>query len=450
MSEHKVMNRWLVVVGGILIQLCLGAIYAWKAFAGKLEGAGFSKTETQVIFSAGLLTFAVVMALLAGRWQKKVGPRMVAMVGGIVLGIGYIFAGLSGTSFWGILFGVGLLGGAGIGLAYVCPIAALVKWFPDKKGLITGLAVAGFGFGALIWIKLTTGFDFGPIDLTFGWKGLYGMGMTFSQVFMLYGVLFAVIVILGSLVMVNPPDGWQPAGWQPPTGSQAASSGSVNLTEKEMVRTSQFWILFLTFTAGGMAGLMVIGIIGLFGVEALMAGGIDKVRADLIAGTAMGLFYALLNGIGRIAWGAISDKTGRKNAIILMSAAQGIMMIVFYFIGGSEIGLYIGAAIIGFNFGGNFALFPGATADYFGNKNVGTNYPWVFMAYGVGGVVGPILGGIMGDHQLWMWAFIPCGVACLLAAVLSMGLKPIQPAGMAVEAPVPAPSLTQQARRDQE
>ena len=424
MTEQKVMNRWIVVVGGILIQLCLGAIYAWSAFTKKLEEGGFTKTQTQIIFSVGLLTFAVVMALVAGRWQRKIGPRRVAMTGGLVLGVGYLLAGFSGVNFWGIMIGVGLLGGAGIGLGYVCPIAALIKWFPDKKGLITGLAVAGFGFGALIWVKLTGGFKFGPVDLTPGWKGLYGMGWGVCEVFKLYGVLFAVLVVLGSLVLVNPPDGWKPAGWSPAV-SGTAVSGTLALTEREMVRTKQFWILFLTFAAGGMAGLMVIGIISLFGVDSLTAKGVAKEQALVITGTAMGLFYALMNGIGRIVWGAASDKLGRKNSIVLMSLAQGVMMIVFYFLGGSEAGLYAAAAIIGFNFGGNFALFPAATADYFGNKNIGINYPWVFMAYGVGGVVGPILGGYMGDHKIWMWAFIPAGIACLIGAVLSMGLRPV-------------------------
>jgi OFA family oxalate/formate antiporter-like MFS transporter len=427
MSEGKVMNRWLVVVGGILIQLCLGAIYAWSAFTKKLTEApfDFTKLQTQIIFCAGLASFAVVMALIAGKWQKKVGPRLVAMTGGIVLGVGYVIAGFSGTSFLGILLGVGLLGGAGIWLAYVCPIAALVKWFPDKKGMITGLAVAGFGFGALIWIKLTGGFKFGPVDLTPGWTGLFGAGWSVSAVFKLYGVLFAVLVGLGSLVTINPPDGWLPVGWTPPT-SGAASSGGVDFTVGEMVRTFQYWILFLTFTVGALAGLMVIGIIKLFGIDALAANGVEAAKAGVITGTAMGLFYAFLNGLGRIIWGTVSEKTGRKNAIFLMSAIQGVMMIVFYFIGGSEIGLYVGAAVIGFNFGGNFALFPAATADLFGNKNVGLNYPWVFLAYGVGGIVGPFLGGAMGDAKLWMWAFIPAGIACLAAAALTLALHPVE------------------------
>jgi len=428
MDEQKVMNRWWVVVGGILIQLCLGAIYAWSAFTGRLnalDGAfRFTKIQTQFIFSLGLASFAVVMALVAGKWQAKVGPRVVAITGGLVMGLGYVIGGLSGASFWGILLGVGLLGGAGIGLAYVCPIATCVKWFPDKKGLITGLAVAGFGFGALIWVKLTSGFKFGPLDLTPGWTGLYGAGWGVSQVFILYGVLFAVLVTLGALVMLNPPEGWKPAGWTPPTGAAAATSGQSNFTVGQMVRTPQYWSLFVMFTIGATAGLMVIGVIGLFGKDALTGHGIEAAKATVIAGTAMGLFYALLNGLGRIIWGSLSDTLGRKPSIALMSLLQGVMMILFYFIGGYEWGLYLAAAVIGFNFGGNFALFPAATADFFGNKSVGTNYPWVFLSYGVGGIVGPIVGGAMGDAKAWGWAFIPAGIACLVAAGIALALKP--------------------------
>jgi OFA family oxalate/formate antiporter-like MFS transporter len=295
MAEAKVMNRWWVVVGAILVQLCLGAIYAWSAFTGKLTVQDgifhFTKTQTQIIFSLGLATFAVVMALIAGKWQAKVGPRIVAMTGGIVLGIGYLIAGFSGTSFWGILIGVGLLGGAGIGLGYVCPIATCVKWFPDKKGLITGLAVAGFGFGALIWIKLTSGFVFGPVNLSPGWKGLYGAGMGVNQVFILYGILFAVLVVLGALALVNPPKGWKPAGWTPPTGAAATGCGHANFATGEMVRTAQYWILFFIFMIGATAGLMVIGVIGLFGKDALTGNGVEAAKAVIITGTAMGLFY---------------------------------------------------------------------------------------------------------------------------------------------------------------
>ena len=435
MAEKKVINRWLVVLGAILVQLCLGAIYAWSAFTGKLTAADgafhFTKTQTQIIFSVGLAVFAVVMALIAGKWQTKVGPCKVAITGGLVLGLGYIVAGLSGTNFWGILLGVGVLGGAGIGLGYVCPIATCVKWFPDKKGLITGLAVAGFGFGALIWIKLTSGFVFGPVNLTPGWKGLYGIGWGVSKVFMLYGVLFGALVTLGAILLKCPPDGWKPAGWTPPTGAAASACGHADYTTNEMMKTAQYWSMLIIFIISATAGLMVIGVIGLFGKDALTGNGVEAAKAVIITGTAMGLFYSLMNGFGRIIWGSVSDVCGRKNAIMVMCMLQGVMMIVLYYIGGTEGGLYLSAAIIGFNVGGNFALFPAATADFFGNKNVGTNYPWVFLAYGVGGIIGPILGGVMGDSKAWMWAFIPAGIACLLAGFLAMGLKAPKPRAVA-------------------
>ena len=419
-------NRWIVVLGGIIIQLCLGAIYAWSAFTKVLvsDPFNFTKTQTQIIFAAGLVSFAVVMALIAGKWQAKVGPRRVSIAGGMVMGLGYVIAGLAGASFWGIFIGVGLIGGAGIGLAYVCPIAALVKWFPDHKGMITGLAVAGFGFGALIWVKLTAGFKFGSYDLTPGWDGLFGSGYTVNEVFILYGIVFAAAIGLGSLVLVNPPENWLPKGYTPPPAKDLSRSGGIDYTPSKMVRTVQFWSVFMIFVFGAMAGLMVIGVIKLFGVDQLTAHSVEMTRANIITGTAMGLFYALSNGLGRIIWGSLSDTLGRRKSIALMSLIQGIAMLSFFYMGRYEWGLYLGAAVIGFNFGGNFALFPAVTADLFGNKSVGTNYPWIFLAYGVGGIVGPILGGIMGDHHWWMWAFVPAGILCIFGSILAMTLKP--------------------------
>jgi OFA family oxalate/formate antiporter-like MFS transporter len=433
-------NRWIVVIGGILIQLSLGAIYAWSAFTKKLSEApfGYDKATTQWVLSLGLVGFAISMLCVAGKWQARSGPRVVAIAGGLLMGAGYFIAGFAPadqTAIWWILIGVGLIGGLGIGLAYVCPIATLVKWFPDKKGMITGLAVAGFGFGALIWVKLTQGFKFGPFDLTPGWEGLFGMGWTIQQVFRLYGVLFAVTVCAGAMVMINPPAGWLPKGWTPPLSTDT-SAGGADFLPRQVIRTPQLWGLLVTFFVGSVAGLMVIGVIGLFGQDSLTAAGIEEGQAVIITGTAMGLFYALFNGLGRIVWGTISDFTGRKLAIILMCLSQGAMMIVFYFIGGSEWGLYLGAAVIGFNFGGNFALFPAITADFFGNRNVGVNYPLIFPAYGLGGVVGPVLGGLMGDHKIWMWAFIPAGIACFFGAGLMMLMKPPRPLEVAISEPV--------------
>lgn len=428
MTEGKLMNRWWVVVGAILIQLCLGAIYAWNVFTNALTQApyDFTQTQTQIIFAVGLATFAVVM-ILAGRLQAKFPPRLIALAGGLVLGIGYVAAGFVGTSFAGHVITIGLLGGAGIGLAYVIPIAVGVRWFPDKKGMLTGLAVAGFGFGALLWIKLA------------GSPGYLIANFGVANVFIIYGIAFAVLVSLGSLVMVNPPEGYRPEGWQPPAAGTQAGISDHDMSPREMLATPQFYMLWTMFIAGAMAGLMVIGIIKLFGMDALTlrfaSEGLGQedaaLKAAAVADTAMAVFYALANGLGRIVWGIISDRLGRKLSLFLMLASQGVFMLLFFYMAGNPYLLYLGAALIGFNFGGNFALFPAATADLFGSKNVGINYGWVFTAYGIGGIAGPILGGWFGDLaeaqgniNAWLTPFLIAGVACLVIGMLALALKP--------------------------
>lgn len=400
-------NRWLVVLGAVLIQLCLGAIYAWSVFTKPLVEYGWTKTETQAVFAAGLAVFAIAM-VIAGRMMPKWGPRKLAIVGGTVLGIGYVLAGVTGgSSFWPVFIFVGIVGGAGIGLAYVVPIAVGMRWFPDKKGLVTGLSVAGFGFGAMLWVKLAD-----------SWANLLSPAVLgLSGTFTLYGVIFFLAVLIGGIWMTFPPEGWQPAGWTPPapeTGKRLA--GSVEFASREMLLTPQYYMIMLTFAFGASAGLMSIGLMKLFPMQALTAAGLDTTSASAIAGTAMAIFFSLANGIGRIAWGAISDKIGRKASITLMMASQGIAVILFQWMAGTPALLYLGATLIGFNFGGNFSLFPYITADTFGTRSVGQNYGWVFLAYGVGGIVGPILGGKLGDMGNFPLAFTICGIACLIAA----------------------------------
>ncbi len=421
-------NRWLVVVGAILIQLALGAIYAWSVFTARLTDAAgdyaFSASETAWVFSSGLATFAIVM-VLAGRVLPRVGPRTLSVVGGLLLGSGYVLGGLFGESFWVQLVCIGIVGGAGIGLAYVVPISVCVKWFPDKKGLITGLAVAGFGFGATIWVKLA-GSWFGGLLNTTNVFGLPGV----QSVFVIYGMALAALVLLGSVVMVNPPENYLPAGWTPVTSENGDHEGAVEFRARDMLRTTQFYMLWAVFMFAGVAGLMVIYSIKLFGIDALEHKGV--VDAGAITGTAMA-WYAIFNGLGRIAWGSISDRIGRRSTLILMSALQGATMLMTYhvFINfGMVYGFILAAGLIGFNYGGSFALFPAITADYFGNKNVGSNYGWMFTAYGVAGLAGPLLAGYFKDAaqgavdpSVWMAPFIIAGVVCWLGAVIMLVIR---------------------------
>nr|WP_321257612.1 OFA family MFS transporter [uncultured Pseudodesulfovibrio sp.] len=412
MPKTKIMNRWLVVVGAILIQLSLGAIYAWSVFTPALKNVGWSKMQTQIVFAVGLALFAIIM-VWAGKKLPTWGPRKLTMVSGLVLGSGYALAGLfGGTNFWLLLLFIGIIGGSGIGIGYVVPIAVGMRWFPDKKGMITGLAVAGFGFGAMGWVKLAG--SWGHLLATLG----------LSTTFIIYGIAFAALVITGGIWMVFPPESRQPKGYTPPKTTDTTNGTNGGFTSGEMLATRQFYYIFLTFVFSAGAGLMSIGLMKLYPMEALQGAGYNAAEASAIAGTAMAIFFSLANGIGRIAWGMMSDLMGRKAAIVIMTATQGICVIGFPTMATNELILYVGATFIGFNFGGNFALFPTMTADTFGAKSVGQNYPFVFLAYGVGGIFGPILGGMLGDMGNFPMAFTICGVLCLVGAVLTYNVQP--------------------------
>jgi OFA family oxalate/formate antiporter-like MFS transporter len=433
MSEEKIGNRYLVVLGAIIVQLCLGSIYAWSFFQTALNGINpVTKVQdvglylwpslfSQLPFAAGLASFTLFM-IFAGRWQDRVGPRKVATIGGILLGLGYILAylvdyvvvtdGLVSTTddaFIGTLYLVityGIIGGAGIGFAYICPIAALVKWFPDKKGTITGIAVAGFGAGALV---------FGYVEQYL--LSFYSVPATanIGMPMLILGVIYLVLVVAGSQVLTNPPVGWLPPGFTPaPT---TADGKGQEILPGEMIRTSTFWLLWLMFVFAATAGLMTLGNVK----TAALA--IDTTAdAVLIVGV-----MSLLNAAGRIVWGAVSDKIGRENTMALMFIVLAIGMFTFAWmstIAISWVAVMGIASLIGFCFGGNFALFPSATADFFGSKNVGKNYGVMFTAYGIAGITGAFVAGPIHDVTgSYFMAFVVTGVLAIIAVLFTLVLK---------------------------
>jgi OFA family oxalate/formate antiporter-like MFS transporter len=420
MNNKKTMNRSLVVVGAVLIQLALGNLYAWSVFTTKLVESAWTKTQTQVVFSVGVAVFAVVM-VIAGRLMPKFGPRKLTIASAIALGLGYIIAGLLGAeNYVTTLIFVGILGGAGIGFGYVVPIAVGMRWYPDKKGLITGLAVAGFGFGATLWMALA-----GKLGALGGGELITKIGL--SNTFIVLGIIFLIIILTGSIWMVFPAPDWKPAGWKPVESKTATKpAGSVDFSSNEMLKTPQFYLIVATYAFGAGAGLMSIGLMKLWPMEAMEAQGISKEVAGAAATMAMAIFFALFNGLGRILWGMISDKIGRKSSIAIMMATQGAFVILFQWMAGMEATLYIFAVLIGFNYGGLFSLFPTITADIFGNKNFGQNYGWVFLAYAIGGIIFPILGGKLGDLGNFPLAFTICGILCFVAVVTILMVKPIK------------------------
>lgn len=422
-------NRWLVIVGGMIIQLCLGIIYAWSVFTIPLGkaieegGKGYTASQSAWIFSIGIFTFSVFM-IISGRLMKQNIPtKRLTALGGLLLGLGYIVAGYSGGSFLSLFLSIGIMGGAGIGLAYAVPLKIGISWYPDKVGLVSGLAVAGFGFGATFWIKAAGSWFGGGLLNNLSIFSLPGLESTF----VLYGGILIAGVVLGALVMTPPPDDYVPDGWNPKTDALDPSFESIDLHSSKMLRTPQFRLLFSMFLLSAFAGLMVIYCIKLFGIDALSSK--IATEASVTAGTAMAV-YAIMNGLGRILYGRLSDVLGRKKTLRIMMLSQTVMMASFFWLGQSSLGLILGAGVIGLNFGGNFALFPAATAVYFGKKNVGENYGWIFLAYGLAGIFGPLFAGLIKDSSgsttaidFWLIPFLSAAAACFIAMILTFFLK---------------------------
>ncbi|MHA2052735.1 MAG: L-lactate MFS transporter [Candidatus Hodarchaeales archaeon] len=421
-TSDTLFNRYLVVLGALIVQLCLGSIYAWSIFQTSLKKAPYNlgTFESLLPFAIGLATFAVTM-IFAGKWQDRVGPRYVATVGGIFLGVGYILA--AGVTFvetnatlsliW-LVITYGLIGGAGIGLAYVCPIAALVKWFPDKKGLITGIAVAGFGAGALVFAQVETAF-INVISRDIDGKIAES---NISPALLICGLIYLTLIVVGAQLLKNPPDGWKPEGWDPPVLTTKGIGRDYEW--REMLSTPQFWLLWSMFVLAATAGLMTLGILKTFLQAANST--IDDDLAAVIVG-----ILAIFNAGGRIFWGTVSDKINRTPTMIIMFSLLTIAMLTFGFQTDMFL-LTVIACVIGLCFGGNFALFPSTTADYFGIKNVGNNYGFVFSAYGVAGILGAIIPTIAiqvikgSGTSITGASYAPAFLICAFGAIIAVGL----------------------------
>jgi len=430
-SRH---NRWTVIAGALLVQVTLGTVYAFSVFVTPLQlEFGWDRTTTQWAFALTLASFAGVM-IPAGRLQDRIGPRKVASIGGILLGLSFLLGALlvSAERPWALYLTYGLIGGAGIGFAYVCPIAAAVKWFPEKKGLITGIAVAGFGAGALFFA--------GPASIllqppaggedTVGLSQLLLIGLGISEgsgfgvgwrvFFVLHGVVAGSVVLLGAALLRNPPPGWTPP-------AQLAVSRPVqaapDVAWRDMLNTPLACMIWLTFIFGATSGLMAIG-----QWTPMMASVLEGHRFAPDWMRSFGRFVepvgilALFNAIGRIFWGKVSDLIDRPRAMMIMFLLQGMVFMMLPS-AQSNTAIFLASALVGLNFGGCFALFPALTADCFGTRNFGVNYGWVFTAYGVAGIIGPIAGGILFDITgQYVLAFVFAGTLCFLAAGTSVGV----------------------------
>ena len=404
--------RLRYAAAAVIMQVLLGVIYSWSVFRGPLAQLhGWSQAQTIAPYRYSILAFAAGM-IVAGFWQDRKGPRLVASVGGFLLGTGCLIAAWLGDSLGGLVAGYGLVAGVGVGFAYVTPIAMCIKWFPDKRGFIVGLAVMGFGIGPLV---------FGPLIEALIGKDPAAFATTIPRTFAILGVLFFIGVIGAAQFYRVPPVGWKPEGWTPPP----ARAGAAELAPGDTLRSWQFYALWLLYFLGTSVGLTAIG-------EASpqlrqMAGP----ETFLSAGAALGVM-SIFNGAGRLAWGGVSDRFGRKVAVFGMCAASIIACVVFLRTASAFGTLLTGLCLAAFSYGGYLALMPSFTADYFGPRHVGANYGLLFTAWGICGFVVPgyfagimdrakAAGNIAGGYEQVYWTL--AGLSLAGAAVTAV-LRP--------------------------
>jgi MFS transporter, OFA family, oxalate/formate antiporter len=359
----KKFNRWGIACAGVLLQMAIGAVYAWSVFRLPLtKQFHWSISQVTLTFPIAIL-LAGLASFTGGLWLKRVGPRVVALTGSVLYGGGLFLASFSYHGLWWLYLSYGVMGGIGVGFANISPIATLVRWFPDRRGLITGIVVGGFGSGALVTAPLATRLiqSVGVLE-TFAWLG----------------AVFLVITVTMSLFMRNPPEGWRPEGWTP-TPQQIKQHGTVSLTLGQALRTWQWWALWLLLFLNTSAGISIIS------QESPIFQEFAKVSA-LVAAGMVGI-VSMGNAVGRVFWAWASDTLGRRMTFTVMFLLQvGLFLLYPSLHTGMSIGVV--TFLILMCYGGGFGTMPAFAADYFGPLHVGSIYGLILTAWGVASIFG--------------------------------------------------------------
>jgi MFS transporter, OFA family, oxalate/formate antiporter len=433
-------NRWFIAIAGVIAMICLGTVYSWSLFTQPLIAAfRWSNTTTTWAFAFAIF-FLGVGAVIGGRWQDRAGPRPVAITGLVLWGIGNVLAGLGTTRLgapW-IYATYGVVGGLGLGLGYVTPVAAVTKWFPDRRGFATGMVVMGFGLGAFFYnnlLKAIPAFAAASVEAgkVVAARAAAGGGDasavlspdatgTIMQTFLWSGVVFAVVGGICASFLRNPTAGDLAAAIPSRAAAPAvaaagttvarpaaAPAATVDMPPSQALRTPQFWalwgMLFLNVTAG---------ILFISNAVPIMR---ELTGAPPATALAVYGFIALFNGLGRFFWGAMSDRLGRNLTYVLIYGTQ---VVIFFIVGGIHALPLVALlfAIVLLDYGGGFGTMPSFTADYFGTKSMGVNYGWILTAWGVAGIVGPIFVARVKDVTGSFSGALPVIALMLLAATI--------------------------------
>jgi MFS transporter, OFA family, oxalate/formate antiporter len=358
-------NRWGMALAGFLMQVALGAVYAWSVFRIPLtKKFGWSVTDVTLTFTISIFMLGV-SAFFGGLWLNKKGPRVVALTAGFLYGLGVFLASYT-SSLWWLYLSYGFIGGIGLGFGYIVPVAVLVKWFPDKRGLITGIAVGGFGAGALVTAPVATHFI-----------QTVGVLTTFAYL----GIAYFVVIMITGFFMQNPPEGYRPEGWVP-SASLQAQRATKDYSLGEALATWQWWVLWLILFLNVTAGISLIS------QESPIFQKISLVTAVVAAG--MVGIVSIGNAAGRIFWAWVSDGITRRWTFVIMFLLQFALFWILPTLANYEIMTVVSFAIL-MCYGGGFGTMPAFTADYFGSKNVGPIYGLMLTAWGTASAFGPLL-----------------------------------------------------------
>jgi len=395
-------SRVIPLIGGVLGSTTCGALlYAWSVFIRPLNAEfGWSRADIALAFAIACLIFGL-MTFPAGKLSDRFGPRIVVLVGAVILGIGFTISGFI-TEKWHLYLTYGVIAGFGGGLIYLPPIATAPKWWPDRRALATGFSVVGLGLGSFIMAPLAT-----YIIQNVGWR----------YVFIYAGVVMFIMAAIASLCLKNPPAGWKPAGWAPVEKAGKGSAAEYrDFTHRETYHTPQFWLMYLAYFGGSFAGLMVIGHIA--------GHGIDSGLAPMTAAGAAS-WLAVMNAASRVLIGQVADKIGTRISFIIVFALQAVAMLLLFPSGGMYWALWAVAALIGWNYGSMFTLFPATCLQYFGPTAQGSNYGLLFTAWGFAGFAGPWVGGWLKDASgTYLAPFAIAGGMVALAVVILALIRP--------------------------
>ena len=394
-------NRWLPIVGGILMNLALGSLYAWSVFVPPLEREfGWTRAQTSWVYTIAIVCFALTF-IFAGRLQDRKGPRICALLGGLLVSAGFVLASFTSSLAMLYVF-YGVIVGIGNGFGYSTPMPVASKWFPDRRGLVVGLMVGGYGGGQAIFGTLASGW----LVPSVGWR----------TTFLILGAVFFVMTMTGTLLIRNPPAGYRPPGWSP----THAAAARADFTTREMLGTPAFYFLWVAYCLGTTAGQMTISQLVPFARSAGLGASVATISL---------IVSSCGNAGGRIFSGWLSDALGRLPTIKTMVLVSAAAMPALFLWRANVVAFYAFVAVVYWCYGTQLSVFASTTADYYGTKHLGLNYGMLFTAWGAAGILGPAIAARVydrfGDYR---YAFFAASAFALIAFASLALVRTPQPA----------------------